>query len=807
MNESGADASRIAAFSFVARSLRRTRVRLTRDSSEALHCGRLCVLRLASAAFRDSVGPAVLRSPVDAIFGAIMRPIVLITLILGVAACATGPSDSSRFGLTDRAAQERAAPQLRDLADGTAAMAARLKALADSTDQFPHINAQASSARVRRLRENGPPADPRERFYWEVNLSQELVNVGDVQEGVDLLEDLWVRYGDAAPPRERLALKDYRAIAHLRLAQVTQCPGNIHRCRWPIEEAYPEKTAIRKAIGLYREILAEDPADMNSVWMLNVAARMAGTWPQDVPPQFRLPESAVTPETDFPRWIDRAPSAGVDVEGLSGSEVMDDFNGDGLLDLMVSSSALRDQLRLFLNNGDGTFREVTEQAGLTGLAGGLVLWQADYDNDGDLDVFVSRGAWQYHGFPNTLLRNNGDGTFSDVTVAAGLGQEHPSHMMAWGDFDGDGWLDLFVGNETSTESGFRPSQLFHNQRDGTFVDVAEEVGLRIRSFVKGAHWGDIDLDGRPDLVISNLSGPNMLWHNQGPTEDGGWRFVEVSATAGVRDFMESFPPWFWDYDNDGDDDIFVNAWRASTGDVAAEYMGRPFRADHPRLYRNRGDGVFDDVTESAGLDKVMYTMGTNFGDLDGDGFLDFYVGTGDPDFRAMMPNRMFRNVAGERFDEVTIAGGFGHLAKGHGAAFGDIDHDGDQDVYIVLGGAYEGDVFRNVLLENPGTVRRWLSMELEGVQSNRSAIGARIHVRLADGRSVHRTVNSGGSFGASPLRQWFGLGDAAGIEFVEVWWPTSGVRQRFEDVAPDRHYTLREDAEDLIVRDLPSFSF
>ena len=179
----------------------------------------------------------------------------------------------------------------------------------------------------------------------------------------------------------------------------------------------------------------------------------------------------------------------------------------------------------------------------------------------------------------------------------------------------------------------------------------------------------------------------------------------------------------WDFDQDGWLDLFVSGWRAAAGDIAAEFLGIPGNDEKPRLYRNLQDGTFEDVTEQTGLNKVMYTMGSNYGDLDGDGWLDFYVGTGDPNLRALMPNRMFRNVNGVRFEEVTTHGGFGHLQKGHGVAFGDIDHDGDQDVYQVMGGAFEGDLARNTLFENPGHGNEWVILSLEGKTSNHSGMG------------------------------------------------------------------------------------
>src|SRR5205823_12826185 len=154
------------------------------------------------------------------------------------------------------------------------------------------------------------------------------------------------------------------------------------------------------------------------------------------------------------------------------------------------------------------------------------------------------------------------------------------------------------------------------------------------------------------------------------------------------------------------------------GDIAADYLGVPNQAELPRLYHNNHDGTFTDVTRAARLDKVLHGMGSNFGDLDNDGFLDFYLGTGNPDLSTLIPNRMFRNNEGKFFQDVTTSGGFGHLQKGHGVAFADLDNDGDQDILANLGGAYTGDIYRKALFENPGNSNRWLKLKLVGLQSN-----------------------------------------------------------------------------------------
>jgi hypothetical protein len=392
---------------------------------------------------------------------------------------------------------------------------------------------------------------------------------------------------------------------------------------------------------------------------------------------------------------------------------------------------------------------------------------------------------------------------------------HPTQTAAWLDFDGDGWLDLFVGNESVPGQVRHLCELFRNQGDGTFKEIARFSGVTVRNYVKGVTAGDFNNDGRPDLFVSILGGSNRLFRNDGPRPgepaNAGWVFTDVAREAGVTDPAQSFPCWFFDYDNDGWTDLFVAGYKISNvGDLAADYVGLPHTGEKARLFRNRGDGTFANVTVSAKLDRVLHAMGCNFGDLDNDGWLDFYLGTGDPDLLTIVPNRMFRNADGRFFQDVTTAGGFGHLQKGHGVSFADLDNDGDQDVYENMGGAVTGDVYPNVLFENPGFTNRWLKLKLQGTKANRSAIGARVRVDIEEGgrsRSVHRTVGSGGSFGGNPLRLELGLGAAERIAKVEILWPGSGARQSFGNLSLDRAYRIVEGEVRAELIPLKSFRF
>ncbi|MFY9823313.1 MAG: CRTAC1 family protein, partial [Thermoanaerobaculia bacterium] len=374
----------------------------------------------------------------------------------------------------------------------------------------------------------------------------------------------------------------------------------------------------------------------------------------------------------------------------------------------------------------------------------------------------------------------------------------PTQTAAWGDYDNDGWLDLYVGNE-STGGREYPCELFHNNHDGTFTNVAASAGVDNVGFVKGVAWGDYNNDGLIDLYLSRFGQRNVLYRNDGKDANGTWRFTDVTAEAGVGEPLASFATWFFDYDNDGWLDLFVAPFsgfvKESLPSVVATYLGQSPKVEHAKLYHNNGDGTFTDVAHAAGLDRVLLVMGSNFGDLDNDGYLDLYLGTGEPNLTTLIPNRMFRNDRGRTFQDVTTSGGFGHLQKGHGISFADIDNDGDQDIRAVLGGVFQADVYESALFENPGHGNHWITLRLEGVQSNRSAIGARVRVRVRTDqgeRSIYVTAGAGGSFGDSSLQQEIGLGQARSLEAVEITWPATRQTQVLRNLTMDGIWKIRE---------------
>lgn len=644
---------------------------------------------------------------------------------------------------------------------------------------------------------------PEAKARFAMAIVDEFIRANENQSAIELLDTMTTEFfkDPEAKRRAEISLNMKKALAWLRLGERQNCIAHhtSDSCIFPIggRGVHTKTEGSRQARGYYEKVLQLDPSNLDARWLLNITAMTLGEFPDSVPEQFRLPVESFRSDIDFPRFPDVAHDKGVDVMALAGGGALADFNNDHLLDIVVSSMGLADQLQIFTNKGNGTFENRTRHSNIPGIIGGLNLNVADYNNDGWLDIFIMRGAWmQSEGRqPNSLLRNNGNGTFTDVTEKAGLLSFYPTQTSVWFDANNDGWLDLFIGNEVDEKSRL-PSELYINDRNGAFTEQAAKFGLRVNKYVKGVVSADYNNDGRQDLFISVYDEPNLLFRNDGPDADGKWRFTDVTDDAGVAEPAYSFPCWFWDYDNDGWEDLFVAGYEMrNIGGMAAAYLGQTNNAVGPRIFRNNQKGGFDDLTKESRIEKCWLPMGVNHGDLDNDGFLDFYIGTGNPDMAFVMPNRMYRNAGDRSFRDITTAGGFGHLQKGHAISFADYDNDGDQDVHAVMGGAYGGDGYMNALFQNPLNTNAWLKLKLVGKTSNRSAFGARIHVTVQTKngeKHIHRTVGTGGSFGCNPLRQEIGLGAATGIKSVEVYWPTSDTRQKFTNLKPRRFYVIEE---------------
>ncbi|MBZ5623124.1 MAG: CRTAC1 family protein [Acidobacteriia bacterium] len=590
-------------------------------------------------------------------------------------------------------------------------------------------------------------------------------------------------------PRALLYLDELLGIGYLHKSEIEndvyRNPGE--RCLFPMGPAtrYAKTVDSEKAVQHFLQFLKQKPDDLEVKWLLNLAYMTLGVYPAGVPKEYLLPPSAFASPEDIGRFKDVATEAGLNLFSMAAGVIVDDFDNDGLLDIVTSSFDMCAPMHFFHNNGDGTFTDRTAKSGLFDQLGGLNIIQADYNNDGCLDILVLRGGWE---IPQrkSLLRNNCNGTFTDVTKESGLAQPATSSQTAvWADINNDGLLDLYVGNENG------PNQLFLNNGDGTFKDISHSAGVDVVAYTKAVVAADYDNDGYVDLYVSNYRGDNALYHNN---HDG--TFTEIAKQAGVLGSGHGFPAWFFDYDNDGWPDLFVSSYYMSVEETARTYLKLPHNGGTLKLYKNLGNGAFRDVTVEAGLDKVFMPMGSNFGDVDNDGYLDIYLGTGDPSYASMVPSVLLHNKEGKTFVDITASSGTGELHKGHGVAFADIDNDGDEDILTVIGGATPGDSHAFRLFENPGHGNDWISVRLRGVKANRSAIGARIKVTVKNegqgARSIYRTVGSGGSFGASPLEQHIGLGKSAQIVSLEIGWPGTNTPQKFLDVGKNQAVEITE---------------
>jgi len=496
------------------------------------------------------------------------------------------------------------------------------------------------------------------------------------------------------------------------------------------------------------------------------------------------------------------------VETMGGGVALLDYDNDGRLDIFFTNGAKIDDPmpddklpdksdrkfwnRLYHQNSDGTFTDVTEKAGLTGMPQNhydMGIAVGDYDNDGFEDIYVTG----YGG--NTLYHNNGNGTFTDVTKSAGVAGGGWSASAGFFDYDNDGKLDLFVTRYVNwtfktnrycgeKQPGYRAychpdnyegvtNILYHNNGDGTFTDVSEKAGIaNPKGKGLGVSFADYDGDGFTDIFVANDSVQCFLYHN-----NGNGTFTETGLLAGVgyNEDGKTFAGMgtdFSDYDNDGRPDIVVT-------DLSNErYM----------LFRNNGDGIFRDVTNQSGLGSETLSFAgwsTRFFDYDNDGWKDLFVAQShvmdtiektSPNLRYLQPPLLLRNEGGH-FVRVTPGEVFQIPWAGRGAAFGDIDNDGDIDLVVSNAGQ------KAYMLRNDGGNRgNWIRIETVGKKSNRDGIGSRVKVVGASGLTQYFTINTAvGYLSASDKRLLAGLGADTSTRLIEIQWP-SGIVQKFENV-------------------------
>jgi len=486
-----------------------------------------------------------------------------------------------------------------------------------------------------------------------------------------------------------------------------------------------------------------------------------------------------------------------------------DFDGDGFPDIYfvngrdLYNRGISVRNALYRNNGDGTFTDVTETAGVPGTGYGLGCVWGDYDDDGFPDLYVT----QYG--RNVLYHNNGNGTFTDVTEKAGVAGLEFGTLFHSGatffDYDRDGRLDLYVGgyvdigsgsprycNVSGTRTSCPPSAykgtsdiLYHNNGDGTFTNVTKAAKIyepQGKNLAVGA--ADYDNDGWPDLFVANDGLNAYLYHNErnGTFDERG--VITGMALAARGSVMAAMCISLGDYDNDGWLDLFITDFQKNS--------------DH--LWRNDGKGNFDEVSDQAGITvptREVLSFGGGFFDYDNDGWLDLFIANGhvypeveqvSPDVRFKQINSLFHNEGNGKFTETTKSAGSGFQTPyvGRGVAFADFNNDGFTDVLV----ANNGDP-PLLLYNSGGNGNHFLSFKLVGTKSNRDAMGVRVRV-LAGGLSQIREVTGGGSYlSQSDLRAHFGLGKATKAETVEVKWP-SGVRQVFHDVDANKFYQIQE---------------
>jgi tetratricopeptide (TPR) repeat protein len=584
-----------------------------------------------------------------------------------------------------------------------------------------------------------------------------------------------------------------QAVQELEIA--AKSPAHKARALHEAAVAHYRAGRFAEAVEACVGAMQADPANERTRAWLWMSSQPLGGYPENVPAPFRM-EVKAGHEPNTVRYEDIAARLGLDKTSAGRGTAIFDYNNDGLLDIAFSGA--HGGCSLYRNNGDGTFTDVSINSGLDQCVNGFILTAGDYDNDGNVDLYVTRMGF-YVG-ESVLYHNNGDGTFTDVTKQAGVQNWGPGFTASWVDYDCDGHLDLFVANNLAGVFDRRiPNRLFRNNGNGTFTEVTEQAGLHTPFPTFGSCWGDYNNDGYPDLFLSASLGRPQLFRNNG---DG--TFTEVGMEAGLKDFLIGSSCVFCDYDNDGWLDIVQFTWSDHEDVIHTLRHGHgPADGTPMRVYHNNRDGTFSLRSAELGIDGCWGTMTGNCGDINNDGRLDFLLGNGSPRMDRVEPLILLENSGG-KFRNTTFSSGLPFVGKSHGTNCADLFGDGRLSVIIAAGGAYPGDLLTASVYYPKELPGNFLNVRLVGVKSNRSAIGARVTL-LAGGGQQMREVGGGTNFGCLPLEQHFGLGTLTATDALEIRWP-SGLRQRIERPPVNRTIQILEGQtawEDVYRRQVP----
>ena len=617
-------------------------------------------------------------------------------------------------------------------------------------------------------------------------LQQALPFTTDEERGLLLLGKVQAKRGDHVQ-----SLHTYRSALRRPLAP----PERIEVFRG-VGSAFYRTGSYREAMSAFLQAIEiqVNPVDL---WLLKVTADRLGAAAPNIPDSHRFPlrDERVDP-SDPPllEFTNIASELGVNRMDGHGPCAWGDFDGDGDLDLVLAG---RDTFIGLYRNDGARFVEVTGEVGLAGVPSGYSLNVVDYDNDGWLDIYLCLNGWSGP-MPNRLFRNQGDGTFTDVSKEAGVADPGSGFVSLWGDLDNDGDLDLVVANGVLREGS--TTQVYQNNGNRQFTNVTRQAGIfEPPEFgTIGMALGDYDRDGDLDLFVNGWApAPNRLYRNEGDL-----RFREVADSAGVTQPMHAgFVCFFVDYNNDAFPDILAMSlapWSAVLEGLSDSYSvasSQEIHPEGPRLFRNKRDGTFTDATFESRLFYPVGSMGGGVADLDNDGYVDIFFGTGDPQLVRLEPNRFFRNNGDGTFSDLTMFSGLGHIGKGHGVTFVDHDSDGDLDVYVQIGAADPGDMWENAFYRNEkGNRNHWLQVELVGSRSNRQGIGASLVARIGD-EQIYREVKGSEGFGSTnPYLVTFGLGRRTRVDSLEVWWP-SGAHQEVASPQLNQRIEIREPIE------------